>query len=785
MRLSRPCSTAVELEVTSNSDSITTLREGDFAGLSNLETLYLLRLGLTELPPGVFADLRKLDWLSLQFNELTSLPDGIFSDLTGLGEALILANNRLRSLPERVFAGGPFPDPATSDGLNWGLLVLEKNELTEVPPRLFEGLPGVAWLFLNRNRLSDLPPGVFSDLSRLTSLNLRQNQLTTVPAAAFAELSDLRWLHLGKNRLTSVPANMLDGLRRLTTLILSENPLGTPQASDFSGTPNLERLYLDSIQLAELPPDLFSNVQGLELLDLAGNELNELPAGAFVGLTNLKALRLEQNPGAPFPLVLEPRRTDDGNPLAPGPATVSVALEQGAPFNLTIPLVVHGGSSTASEVVLEAGSGRSTEVTVTRGTGHTEGTQLVAGPTPRLPRGVTGIELETADPLVLFAAVSNHAPVAQRQLPWLQLREGDEARQVTVSSHFHDPDRDELQYTAVSDDPGVATATVTDDQVTVSPVAAGSVSVTVVATDPGGLSAELDLPTSVRGASPGHYDIDLILIDEVSESIQAAFDDAVAYWSAILAPTELADVELAEDLELGCWDVTTDQHVRSVEEIAIVASVREIDGRYGILAGAGWCGIRDGEGGLPFMGAMQFDVDDLEWLEEEGDMAEVILHEMGHVFGIGTIWREFDLLVNPSLAVEGNPDTHFPGPLAIAAFDEAGGTTYEGAKVPVENRAGPGSGDSHWRESVLDHELMTPYQNSGIADPLSAITIQSLADLGYQVNAALAEPYNLPGTSAAAVAQESSRKIPYGADILRGPIIVVDREGNVVRPVPE
>ena len=239
---------------------------------------------------------------------------------------------------------------------------------------------------------------------------------------------------------------------------------------------------------------------------------------------------------------------------------------------------------------------------------------------------------------------------------------------------------------------------------------------------------------------------------------------------------------LEDGFQLGCWEITTQQTLPSVDELVIVASVREIDGRSGILASAGFCGIRDGEGGLPFMGAMQFDVDDLEWLEENGDMEEVILHEMGHVLGIGPAWPwRFGLLVNPSLANPG-ADTHFPGPLTIVAFDSAGGTNYTGgAKVPVENQAGPGSGDAHWRESVLDHELMTPYQNGGVLDPLSAITIQSLADLGYTVDAGLAEAYRLPGTADVA---EPARKIPYGDDILRGPIIVVDRNGRVVRVIP-
>ncbi len=489
------------------------------------------------------------------------------------------------------------------------------------------------------------------------------------------------------------------------------------------------------------------------------------------------------NPGAPFPLTLEPRRTDTANLLAPGPAAVSIALAEGAPFNLTIPLSANGGDLSANAVTLRAGTDRSDRATVTRTGAGQSATQVVAGPAPALPESITGIELLVSDPLVLFAVASNLAPVPARSMPWLRLREDGEPGSVDISSYFRDPDGDALVYTAVSDHPDVASPRVAGDRVTVVPVGPGSATITVTATDPGGLSAESTLPIGVRGAIAGNFDIDLILIDDVSESIQAAFDDAVEYWSSILAGTELSDVPVTDDFELGCWDIKTQQKVPTVDELVIVASVREIDGRFGILASAGFCGVRQGEGGLPFMGAMEFDVDDLAWLEENGDMEEVILHEMGHVLGIGTYWRHVGLLVNPSLAVRGSPDTHFPGPLSIAAFDAAGGTSYtDGKKVPVENRAGPGSGDSHWRESVLDHELMTPFQNAGVPDPLSAITIQSLADLGYIVDLSLAEPYTLPGVAADRAAP--AERIEYGNDILTGPIIVVDLDGRIVRVIP-
>ena len=784
----------------------TVLQEGDFAGLSNLGVLYLLRLGLTELPPEVFAGLTNLNWLSLQFNALTSLPAGVFSDLTSLWQGLILADNRLASFPETVFAG-LFPDPETSGLPERGLLILENNELTRVPPGAFAGLTGVNWLFLNGNRLTDLPPNLFSDLSRMTFLNLENNRLSAVANGLFAGLSGMPTLSLSFNRLTSVPTAAfqdLAGLQRLnlagnqigdlvrggfssvprlTRLVLEGNPLGTLEASDLLGVPDLEELYLRSVDLAELAPEVFSDTERLEVLDLRYNRLDELPAGAFSGLTGMKKLQLAGNPGSPFALTLEPVRMDTDDLLAPGPATVAVALREGAPFTIGIPLSVHGGDASAGRVTLGAGTGLSAAVTVTRSDGSQTGTQVVAGPAPALPNGVDGIELHVADPLVLFDTVSNHAPVPVRTLPWMRLRVGGSAGALDVSSYFRDPDGDDLKYTALPDRPEIASAEVSGTLVTVTPLSAGSATVTVTATDPDGLSARSVLPVGVRGASPGLYDIDLFLVDEVTESIRAAFDDAVVYWSSILAGTELPDVPMNNDLELGCWDITTQETLGTVDDLVIVASVREIDGPYGVLASAGFCGIRDGAGGLPFMGAMQFDVDDLERLEEQGDMEEVILHEMGHVLGIGTAWRRFGLLVNPSLPGNQGADTHFAGPLTIEAFDSAGGTEYGGGeKVPVENVAGPGSGDAHWRESVLDHELMTPYQNGGIPDPLSAITIQSLADLGYVVNVSVAEPYRLPGVAADVVGR--ANRIPYGDDILRGPIIVVDPGGRVVRVIP-
>ena len=76
------------------------------------------------------------------------------------------------------------------------------------------------------------------------------------------------------------------------------------------------------------------------------------------------------------------------------------------------------------------------------------------------------------------------------------------------------------------------------------------------------------------------------------------------------------------------------------------------------------------------------------------------------------------------------------------------GDTYLSFSVSLPSGAtstgGEGSADGYWRDSVFDNELMSPYFGSGQTEPLSAITVQSLADMGYVVDASQADSFTLP-----------------------------------------
>ena len=67
--------------------------------------------------------------------------------------------------------------------------------------------------------------------------------------------------------------------------------------------------------------------------------------------------------------------------------------------------------------------------------------------------------------------------------------------------------------------------------------------------------------------------------------------------------------------------------------------------------------------------------------------------------------------------------------------------------------------------------------------PLSAITIQSLADLGYEVNAGLADEYRLPAPASAKPSAE--HPVEWGDCVAERPVTVVDENGRVIGVVGE
>jgi hypothetical protein len=224
---------------------------------------------------------------------------------------------------------------------------------------------------------------------------------------------------------------------------------------------------------------------------------------------------------------------------------------------------------------------------------------------------------------------------------------------------------------------------------------------------------------------------------------------------------------------------------QNIPGVIIYAAVVPIDGAGAVLGSAGPCLSRDFDMFKTALGTMRFDSADIATLVGDGRIDAVILHEMLHVMGIGTSWALNNLLLNPNTA-----DSRFTGTLArVACANVNGGTTTCATTVPVHSTDGAGSRDSHWRESVFLTELMTPFIGVGGTNPMSAMTIQSLADLGYTVNANTQDAFgiaNLMASFTAAGSATSASGATGGGAMLRlaeptTPVFLVDRAGKMRR----
>lgn len=278
----------------------------------------------------------------------------------------------------------------------------------------------------------------------------------------------------------------------------------------------------------------------------------------------------------------------------------------------------------------------------------------------------------------------------------------------------------------------------------------------------------------------------------MSTEAQTAFTNAAnRLRAAIVSP--VSTVNLQNTDISGCATGMAGTLTESTQGVIIYASVSAIDGAGKILARAGPCFVR-GTSRIPVVGVMQFDEADIQSYITSGRFESVVLHEMNHVLGFGTVWTDKGLLTNPAFddsnVATGSTNPRFMGAVAIANCLAVGGTVNlctAATGIAVEACGGGGTADGHWREMfptgctgsngapsggtvAFDTELMTGYAESTPNMPWSVMSIGSFQDLGYTVNLLAADSYSVP--SLLALARMSLQDAASSAD---GPREIVHR----------
>jgi hypothetical protein len=274
------------------------------------------------------------------------------------------------------------------------------------------------------------------------------------------------------------------------------------------------------------------------------------------------------------------------------------------------------------------------------------------------------------------------------------------------------------------------------------------------------------------------FNIKLVFGSSISESQKQVFQDAARRWSQVLIG-DIPNTTLTK--ASGLCGAGEPAYNSAVDDVVIYASVEPIDGAGNILGSAGPCLLRSSY--LPIYGIMFFDSADVASLETWGSFDEVILHEMGHVLGFGTVWSGKSL-TNYAPTTQSCSNTSsfttqptFTGSNAKLEYGVLGGS----GNVPIENQYGAGTKCGHWDEELFDHEMMTGFLggSSSGAVPLSRLTVASLQDLGYQVNKNRADSYSIPSCSPACLRTQSVGIDMSTREIILSPIGMVTKTGEV------
>lgn len=210
------------------------------------------------------------------------------------------------------------------------------------------------------------------------------------------------------------------------------------------------------------------------------------------------------------------------------------------------------------------------------------------------------------------------------------------------------------------------------------------------------------------------YDSDGDGTENVDAIYQSVFDDAVDFWESVLIGTQ-------DNIDIN---------------LVIDAEVAAIDGSFGILGSATNFRASAESATSDYLyatdGFMNFDSADVSRLNNNGTLYDVILHEMAHVIGFGTLWNADRYGLSgqfQDIYTDGSGE--YTGAYAVSIYEDTFNTND--GYIPIELDGGSGTADAHWDEGweAGSGEIMTGYLSSNAF--VSDITLASFADIGYIV----------------------------------------------------
>lgn len=237
-----------------------------------------------ELNPTAFSQLQSIVYINLSKNNLKNLPEKVFAPVSGI-EELDLSYNLLSELSSDLF-----------NGTALSILHLKYNAFTE---DLHFGLESLQQLDLSYNSITHVHHSMFDRMPGLTNLNLKGNGIKKIQPESMLLLKKLRHIDLSFNELDQVSSMLFFMNSELAVIRLNDNPRLSELPTDgFLNTNGFFIVYfldLSNCAIGALGHKTFATMPQLTTLKLAWNNINNLPREVFVNLTKLIDLDLSNN----------------------------------------------------------------------------------------------------------------------------------------------------------------------------------------------------------------------------------------------------------------------------------------------------------------------------------------------------------------------------------------------------------------------------------------------------------------------------------------------------------
>ncbi|XP_022902099.1 chaoptin-like [Onthophagus taurus] len=232
----------------------------------NIKNLILGNNRISLLKDRIFAELKELKELSLSFNPIRYIDDNAFEGLEGLESLELSFGLEVETISEQIFKHVP--------NLQW--LSADNNDLHAISESFLSFLPEVRYLNLESNRLRQVPVGIFSVSThgKLREVRLSNNVISRLNEKTFNGLQSLETVTFANNRIRLVEKNSFYNLPTLATVILSNNELATLDKHAFVNLPKLHLVDLHNNHLTEFSFDVFVNVTHPMLLNISSNRIS-------------------------------------------------------------------------------------------------------------------------------------------------------------------------------------------------------------------------------------------------------------------------------------------------------------------------------------------------------------------------------------------------------------------------------------------------------------------------------------------------------------------------------